>query len=156
MRLACFLEREDRHQCGQGNERAITQHRPDRKRFGIGKTSAINLQPHRVGADDRDEESQHDQRYERGPDTEFPRSEEHTSELSHGSISYAVFCLKKKKTRNTNQRVSSKRKQNHDNSGPVKRDEAQPSVLHSAVNRQEDSAVYVSMYDILCLQHRIK
>src|SRR5207245_4497946 len=24
------------------------------------------------------------------------RSEEHTSELSHGSISYAVFCLKKK------------------------------------------------------------
>src|SRR5690242_21626190 len=26
------------------------------------------------------------------------RSEEHTSELSHMSISYAVFCLKKKKT----------------------------------------------------------
>src|SRR5580765_9006164 len=26
-----------------------------------------------------------------------PRSEEHTSELSHPSISYAVFCLKKKK-----------------------------------------------------------
>src|SRR5207249_9415822 len=26
------------------------------------------------------------------------RSEEHTSELSHVSISYAVFCLKKKKT----------------------------------------------------------
>src|SRR5438309_4599307 len=25
------------------------------------------------------------------------RSEEHTSELSHSSISYAVFCLKKKK-----------------------------------------------------------
>src|SRR5207245_8720249 len=25
-----------------------------------------------------------------------PRSEEHTSELHHGSISYAVFCLKKK------------------------------------------------------------
>src|SRR2546422_4958186 len=27
------------------------------------------------------------------------RSEEHTSELHHGYISYAVFCLKKKKTR---------------------------------------------------------
>src|SRR5689334_24013793 len=27
------------------------------------------------------------------------RSEEHTSELSHSSISYAVFCLKKKKDR---------------------------------------------------------
>src|SRR5207245_10553020 len=27
---------------------------------------------------------------------ERSRSEEHTSELSHGSISYAVFCLKKK------------------------------------------------------------
>src|SRR2546429_6336026 len=26
------------------------------------------------------------------------RSEEHTSELRHGYISYAVFCLKKKKT----------------------------------------------------------
>src|SRR3712207_8915797 len=27
---------------------------------------------------------------------EHPRSEEHTSELSHANISYAVFCLKKK------------------------------------------------------------
>src|SRR5689334_23597464 len=27
------------------------------------------------------------------------RSEEHTSELHHSSISYAVFCLKKKKPR---------------------------------------------------------
>src|SRR2546427_8254417 len=30
------------------------------------------------------------------PDT--PRSEEHTSESSHSQISYAVFCLKKKKS----------------------------------------------------------
>src|SRR5437870_13587792 len=29
--------------------------------------------------------------------TVAPRSEEHTSELSHVAISYAVFCLKKKK-----------------------------------------------------------
>src|SRR2546422_4065609 len=29
------------------------------------------------------------------------RSEEHTSELRHGYISYAVFCLKKKKKSNT-------------------------------------------------------
>src|SRR5687768_18212366 len=28
------------------------------------------------------------------------RSEEHTSELQHGYISYAVFCLKKKNKRN--------------------------------------------------------
>ena len=27
------------------------------------------------------------------------RSEEHTSELSHANISYAVFCLKKKKNK---------------------------------------------------------
>src|SRR3712207_9003081 len=27
----------------------------------------------------------------------LPRSEEHTSELQHANISYAVFCLKKKK-----------------------------------------------------------
>ena len=29
----------------------------------------------------------------------IPRSEEHTSELSHRCISYAVFCLKKKTNR---------------------------------------------------------
>src|SRR5687768_18017618 len=34
------------------------------------------------------------------------RSEEHTSELSHGYISYAVFCLKKKK--NIDSRCSSR------------------------------------------------
>src|SRR2546430_7744166 len=35
---------------------------------------------------------------ERGPEFRVPvlRSEEHTSELSHSQISYAVFCLKKK------------------------------------------------------------
>src|SRR2546427_9381718 len=31
----------------------------------------------------------------------WERSEEHTSELQSQSISYAVFCLKKKKKRNT-------------------------------------------------------
>src|SRR5690348_17775895 len=31
------------------------------------------------------------------PHADRARSEEHTSELSHPSISYAVFCLKKKK-----------------------------------------------------------
>src|ERR1043165_10083627 len=37
----------------------------------------------------------------------LPRSEEHTSELqSRGLISYAVFCLKKKKRLNTPQRPS--------------------------------------------------
>src|SRR5687768_17817963 len=30
----------------------------------------------------------------------FRRSEEHTSDSSHGYISYAVFCLKKKKKKN--------------------------------------------------------
>src|SRR2546422_10298237 len=32
-----------------------------------------------------------------GPTPDRPRSEEHTSNSSHGYISYAVFCLKKKK-----------------------------------------------------------
>src|SRR5687768_18279187 len=42
------------------------------------------------------------------------RSEEHTSELSHGYISYAVFCLKKKKnTSNANyQKTNPYKKQN--------------------------------------------
>src|SRR5207245_9213875 len=31
-----------------------------------------------------------------------PRSEEHTSDSSHGSISYAVFCLKKKNNNKMN------------------------------------------------------
>src|SRR5207248_8558074 len=31
-----------------------------------------------------------------GQEAAFQRSEEHTSELSHRTISYAVFCLKKK------------------------------------------------------------
>src|SRR5712675_3173689 len=34
---------------------------------------------------------------DRRPVSALWRSEEHTSELSHGYISYAVFCLKKKK-----------------------------------------------------------
>src|SRR2546430_8289088 len=34
-------------------------------------------------------------------DTITLRSEEHTSELSHSQISYAVFCLKKKKNNQT-------------------------------------------------------
>src|SRR6186713_1443708 len=39
----------------------------------------------------------------------MPRSEEHTSELqSHSGISYAVFCLKKKKS-NTYNQASSRR-----------------------------------------------
>src|SRR5213596_4259118 len=41
------------------------------------------------------------------------RSEEHTSELqSHGLISYAVFCLKKKKKQNTKNSPSLKHKKN--------------------------------------------
>src|SRR3712207_7774271 len=36
-----------------------------------------------------------------------PRSEEHTSELSHANISYAVFCLKKNKLTKYNQLIDS-------------------------------------------------
>src|SRR5688572_31316448 len=35
------------------------------------------------------------------------RSEEHTSELQHSSISYAVFCLKKKTRRTRNRAATS-------------------------------------------------
>src|SRR2546422_5724803 len=35
-----------------------------------------------------------------------PRSEEHTSDSSHGYISYAVFCLKKKKKKQTTQHTT--------------------------------------------------
>ena len=40
------------------------------------------------------------------------RSEEHTSELSHTVISYAVFCLKKKKKRNKKNKNKNKKKKN--------------------------------------------
>src|SRR2546427_5949285 len=36
------------------------------------------------------------------PKAEQRRSEEHTSNSSHSQISYAVFCLKKKKKKNYN------------------------------------------------------
>src|SRR2546427_8963270 len=36
---------------------------------------------------------------ERDADEHHGRSEEHTSELHHSQISYAVFCLKKKKNK---------------------------------------------------------
>ena len=38
------------------------------------------------------------------------RSEEHTSELRHITISYAVFCLKKKKKKITNKKTKKKNK----------------------------------------------
>src|SRR5438876_8454524 len=41
-----------------------------------------------------------------GPGAASNRSEEHTSELHHPSISYAVFCLKKKKNTLTRSRHS--------------------------------------------------
>src|SRR5881275_3731481 len=46
------------------------------------------------------------------------RSEEHTSELqSHGTISYAVFCLKKKKKKHTknSSTLNRMRKKNNEN-----------------------------------------
>src|SRR2546421_1795296 len=39
-----------------------------------------------------------DDHYGQSAPESFARSEEHTSELHHDQISYAVFCLKKKKT----------------------------------------------------------
>src|SRR2546427_3398381 len=41
------------------------------------------------------------------------RSEEHTSELSHSQISYAVFCLKKKKKTRTPQRTTTPIRSQH-------------------------------------------
>src|SRR3712207_8225543 len=63
------------------------------------------LQVHRVDLDHPDEprreqgereqaQQGHAGRHDGDPE---PRSEEHTSELQHANISYAVFCLKKNK-----------------------------------------------------------
>src|SRR3546814_5152544 len=57
----------------------------------------------------QDDERPHDQigGRQRGDPEQQPRSEEHTSELqSLMRISYAVFCLKKKKNRNKNEKQS--------------------------------------------------
>src|SRR3989475_3765335 len=66
-------------------QRYIVEHYPVKARFVEQKTldgtaGAINLAR---------------------PYVDQPRSEEHTSELQSQSISYAVFCLKKKKKKST-------------------------------------------------------
>src|SRR5438309_4276352 len=43
------------------------------------------------------------------------RSEEHTSESSHSSISYAVFCLKKKKNKTLKALIIKCKRDNHIN-----------------------------------------
>src|SRR5947209_16457974 len=45
-------------------------------------------------------DDQYDKNYQRGrcANTDSSRSEEHTLNSSHANISYAVFCLKKKRT----------------------------------------------------------
>src|SRR6266704_2484403 len=63
----------------------------------------------RENQDDRADHRVHDPEQQRPDDQGAPvvdphardRSEEHTSELRHDSISYAVFCLKKKKNTKT-------------------------------------------------------
>src|SRR6266481_9968849 len=50
-----------------------------------------------------------------------PRSEEHTSELSHSSISYAVFCLKKKKDLSFVKRLYNKVDGHRDQNDPFKK-----------------------------------
>src|SRR2546426_7236395 len=52
-----------------------------------------------------------------------PRSEEHTSDSSHLVISYAVFCLKKKKKLNSHQKLqretkNTRRQSNNDRQAP--------------------------------------
>src|SRR3546814_9748790 len=55
----------------------------------------------------------------RDADLELPRSEEHTSELqSLMRISYAVFCLKKKKLKNKTQMPNTKDTSNHKRQQP--------------------------------------
>src|SRR5687768_17822227 len=58
----------------------------ERRCYGRARPAAGRLQGERVG------------RGHRPAARVASRSEEHTSEPSHGYISYAVFCLKKKKT----------------------------------------------------------
>src|SRR3546814_5505448 len=69
------------------------QHRRDVEAPGRGKGGALHDDPVAIGARRPGERDDHRQR----------RSEEHTSELqSLMRISYAVFCLKKKKTKKKN------------------------------------------------------
>src|SRR2546430_7029806 len=66
---------------------------------GVGEAIAYHPLPARERrADDvlhvQGARGEHEQRL---GERRYRRSEEHTSELSHSQISYAVFCLKKKK-----------------------------------------------------------
>src|SRR5438128_8883884 len=72
-------------------------HNPEKSASG-GSEASVELAFHANFA-----EAEYDAAAGSGPRrTQLQRSEEHTSELSHGSISYAVFCLKKKKKQKNN------------------------------------------------------
>src|SRR2546421_4078647 len=78
----CYdVEADHGHDCRAGSVRAAA------RRAGTCGHAGQRNDAH--GPGDRPELSHHQRR---------DRSEEHTSELSHDQISYAVFCLKKKKT----------------------------------------------------------
>src|SRR2546422_524317 len=94
-----------------GRERGrVEQHRPARRRAGV----ELVPPPVRLGCRDRQRRHGDERRgrgrwlhpeqslaatpgERRGRAAREERSEEHTSDSSHGYISYAVFCLKKKK-----------------------------------------------------------
>src|SRR3546814_10303447 len=93
-------------------------HLPIGKRDRLAAAREITDQPHRIGAIfDEAKEVIEERGFATDPHGEFrfldhiDRSEEHTSELqSLMRISYAVFCLKKKKKQTQDQIVVSKTK----------------------------------------------
>src|SRR3546814_7512054 len=92
----------------RGDIYAVICRRLLRQRLGfglhdIGKRCIARLVEAQIGGDDRGKAELH--RFQSAVD----RSEEHTSELqSLMRISYAVFCLKKKKKKDSNQNIQTR------------------------------------------------
>src|SRR2546429_3022301 len=74
-----------------------------RRKPGEGRGQAVNLSAFVIHEDEDigAERPRGRREREHGLEAWAARSEEHTSDSSHGYISYAVFCLKKKKQTNT-------------------------------------------------------
>src|SRR2546422_1298519 len=96
------LKSDDRHD-GQERvpKRMAQDHRPLRQPLRLRRAYELPGQHlEHAGARHASDDRQGNRR-------ERQRSEEHTSELRHGYISYAVFCLKKKKKQTIRQTMRS-------------------------------------------------
>src|SRR5580693_7355974 len=80
MRLARFHKREDGHDHGKSRERRVFQYLPETDRFGSRKAAAIDVHVQEIGAQDNNEEPDHDEGKQRSPDAQAPANQNQESQ----------------------------------------------------------------------------